>query len=101
VQSGKVAVLVQAKQEQSTIHVRLKRREESEESEFGRLDMKHFVQLMHELQQSDQSQEAIKELSSRYQVSLKSVASLAEYVSLPTIHEAMIEGKRGLIARGS
>jgi hypothetical protein len=95
VQAGKAAVLVQAKQELNTISGRLKR---LEESEFGRVDMKHFVQLMHELQRSDRGQSAIKDLSDRFQVPVESVASLAEYVRLPTIHEAMIEGKPGFVA---
>jgi hypothetical protein len=90
---------VQAKQESSLISDRFRRREESEESNFGRIDMEHFCQLMQELQQGQRTSTAIAGLASRYQVSFEAVSNLAKYVSIPTIHKAVIDAQPSFVAR--
>ena len=91
---------MQAKAESQVITARLRKREESEEAETGRVDEEKFKALMQQLQARRDDVAALRRLAERYGVPADAVAQLARYVSMPSVHNAVVEGQQvGMVAR--
>lgn len=91
---------VQAKTESRVITERLRKREESEEAETGRVDEDKFKRLMQEMQARREDGAALRQLAARYGVPGDAVAQLARYVSVPSVHNAVVEAQQvGMAAK--